>query len=99
MQFDHQRDEIVSAAFGARDERCQIVRRVRDIGVGQQQVIGFSGAGGLDAAAHCPKLAGPAGRERVGVDDGQVIRLADRDGRPRAAAAVPSPLWSSTRIR
>ena len=43
MQFDHQRNEVVAAAFGARDERGQIVRRVHDIGVGQQQVIGVDG--------------------------------------------------------
>ena len=70
----HQRGEVVVAALGARDERREVVRRVDDIGIGQQQVIGFAGpGGGGDALAHRPQFAGPARRHRPGGDDGQPV--------------------------
>ncbi len=87
MQFDHQRNKIVAAAFGPRDELGEIIRRVHDIGVGQQQIIRFERAGGLDAVANGPELAGPARRNRLRPDDAEPIRGADR----RRRGSAPSP--------
>src|SRR5205085_11760133 len=93
MQAHHQRREIVAAALGLRDEASEIIRRMDDVSVGQQQVIGATLAGDSDALPHRPEFAGPAWWKRLRRHNGQAIggiylRSGGARRRRRAVAAA-----------
>ena len=84
-----------------RDQPAQRVRRIDDVGVGEQEVIRRlrRRLDRLDALLLRPELAGPAGRQRAARNDGEAVRRAERGRGARARPrAVPSLLSSSTRI-
>jgi hypothetical protein len=78
MQPHHQRHEVVPTRLGAGDQPPQIVARVHDIRIGQQQIIGLLGGGGRGALAHRPQLAGPSRRHRRRLDHRHAVAGADR---------------------
>ena len=64
-QPHHQRHEIERLGLGLGDQPGEVVPRVRDVGIGQQQIAGLrpAFAGPADALLDRPELARPAARQ------------------------------------
>ena len=79
-QLHHQRGENETARLRPGDQARQHIRRIDDVGIGEQQVVRRQrrGLGKLDALLLRPQLAGPAGRQRAPRHDGQALGGAER---------------------
>ena len=97
-QLRHQGGQDQAAGLGAGDQAAQLVGRMGDVGVGQQQVVGRRSAalGAGDALALRPRACRSS--RRRGARRRSPRSSPARRSRPRAASAVPSLLLSSTRI-
>ena len=56
-----------AAGLRPRDKLAQLIRRIDDIGIGEEEVVRRLRRrfGGLDALVLRPQLAGPSGRQRA----------------------------------
>ena len=57
-----------SVCFGARHQFGDVVRRMDDVGVGEQQIIRRERRGVFQTFGDRPKFAGPSGRKRPGLN-------------------------------
>ena len=72
-QFHHQRCQDQPVALRVRHQPSHGIRRMHDIGIGEQQVIRrvWQRHRGLDAMTERPEFAGPPRRQSTGSDDPQ----------------------------
>ena len=90
-QVDHQRRQHHPVLDRRGYQSRHGVRSVRDVRVGQQQVLGRleQPFGMRDAGRHRPQLAGPAGRQRGRGEDGQAIARLRACGGPSCDVGRP----------
>ena len=79
-QLDHQRGQHQTIGLCARSKTAHRIRRVHDVGVGEQQVVWWvrNRHCGVDALLHRPQLAGPARRQGLAGHDAQAAGVRTR---------------------
>jgi len=68
FQGGHERDYVVTAGRRARHQCGEVLGRMHDIGVGEEQVFGRETPGGANAFRGRPEFAGPARGHAAGAD-------------------------------